>query len=155
GCWASTQVAAQTPAPAGNAKTTGQATAANSKAKAATSKPARLSDGRPDLQGFWTSNTSTPLQAPADGAGRGGRAGGPRPFPDLFGVPNGDARYAMDRPSIITDPPDGRLPPMKPEAQKQFEASQEHHRLHPHDGPEDLDTIERCITWITSGPPML
>ena len=44
---------------------------------------------------------------------------------------------------------------MTPEAQKQFAAAQEHHKLHPHDGPEDLDTIERCITWVTSGPPML
>lgn len=44
---------------------------------------------------------------------------------------------------------------MIPEAQKKFAADQEHHRLHPHDGPEDMGTLERCITWITSGPPML
>src|SRR5690242_10879111 len=122
GCWAATQVA-------------GQAPAATGKANAAAWKPSRLPDGRPDLQGFWTSNTSTPLQAPAAGAGRGGSGGGPQPFPSLFGVPSGDARFAMSRPSIITDPPDGRFPPMTPEAQKEFEAAQEHHRLHPHDGP--------------------
>jgi hypothetical protein len=155
GCWASTQVAGQTAAPTANANAAGQAPAATGKAEAAAWKPSRLADGHPDLQGFWTSNTSTPLQAPTNGAGRGGRGGGPRPFPDLFGIPNGDARFAMERTSIITDPPDGRFPPMTPEAQKHFEADQEHHRLHPHDGPEDLDTIERCITWITSGPPML
>ena len=61
----------------------------------------------------------------------------------------------MRRTSVITDPPDGKFPPMTPEAQKKFAADQEHHKLHPHDGPEDLSTIERCITWITSGPPML
>jgi hypothetical protein len=75
----------------------------------------------------------------------------------LFGIQAGgsDTKYLMRRTSIITSPPDGKIPPMTPEAQKQFAAAQEHHKLHPHDGPEDLDAIERCITWVTSGPPML
>jgi len=77
-----------------------------------------------------------------------------RPFPDLFGIA-GEARFIARRTSIITDPPDGKFPPLTPEAQKKFAADQEHHKLHPHDGPEDLSTLERCITWITSGPPML
>ena len=156
-CWASTQATGQAPAPNGNAK-------------AAAWKPSRLPDGHPDLQGYWTNNTATPLQRPAgagefltDGvkapAGRGGQATQNRtnPFPNLFGIAGGeaDARYVMRRTSIITDPPDGKLPPMTPEAQKEYAAAQEHHKLHPHDGPEDLTTIERCITWITSGPPML
>ena len=141
-----------------------------SPAKSAKGTLLRLPDGRPDLEGFWTNNTSTPLQRPAgapefltDGPGAPGGRGGPagqnraNPFPNLFGIQAGgsDARYVMRRTSIIKDPPDGKIPPMTPEAQRQFAAAQEHHRLHPHDGPEDLDTIERCITWITSGPPML
>jgi len=156
-CWASTQATGQAPAP-------------NGIAKAAAWKPSRLPDGHPDLQGYWTNNTATPLQRPAgagefltDGvkapAGRGGQATQNRtnPFPNLFGIEGGeaDARYVMRRTSVITDPPDGKLPPMTPEAQKEYAAAQEHHKLHPHDGPEDLTTIERCITWITSGPPML
>lgn len=156
-CCASTQAAGQVPAPNGNAK-------------AATWKPSRLPDGKPDLQGYWTSNTATPLQRPngapeflsddeikARAAGRGGQAGQNtnNPFPGLFGITSADARFVMRRTSVITDPPDGKFPPMTPEAQKKFAADQEHHKLHPHDGPEDLSTIERCITWITSGPPML
>jgi len=157
------RILAQAPVPTGNP-------AAKIASPAQSTKRAvpRLPDGRPDLQGYWTNNTSTPLQRPAgvgefrDGqapAARGGLAdqNGPRPFPDLFGIQGGgaDARFMMRRTSIITDPPDGKFPPMTPQAQKEFAASQEHHRLHPHDGPEDLDTIERCITWVTSGPPML
>ncbi len=155
-CWASTQAAGQAPAPNGNAK-------------AAAWKSPRSPEGYPDLQGYWTSNTATPLQRPigapefltddelkARAAARGGQPQNPNnPFPGLFGITSGDARFVMRRTSIISDPPDGRFPPLTPEAQKKFAADQEHHKLHPHDGPEDLSTIERCITWITSGPPML
>jgi hypothetical protein len=156
-CWASTQATGQAPPPNGNAK-------------AVAWKASRLPDGHPDLEGFWTNNTATPLQRPngageflTDGvnapAGRGGQAAPNRnrPFPDLFGIAAGgaDVRYVMRRTSIITDPPDGKIPPMTPEAQKEYAAAQEHHKLHPHDRPEDLGTLERCITWITSGPPML
>src|SRR5260221_4693204 len=54
-CWASTQSA-------------GQAHARNGNAKVAAWKPSRLPDGHPDLQGYWTNNTATPLQRP-NGAG--------------------------------------------------------------------------------------
>ena len=142
----------------------GQAPDAKGNAKVVPWKPSRLSDGHPDLQGYWTNDTATPLQRP-DGAAefltedqikaRPTSEDRNNPFEKLFGPARGNARYVMRRTSIITDPPDGKLPPMTPEAQKEFAAAQEHHKLHPHDNPEDLDTIERCITWITSGPPML
>ena len=61
----------------------------------------------------------------------------------------------MKRTSIITDTPDGRLPPMTPEGKRKFDEAQEYHKLHAHDGPENLSTLERCITWISSGPPMI
>ena len=157
------RILAQTPVPAGN-----PSAKIASAAKSAKSTVPRLPDGHPDLEGYWTNNTSTPLQRPA-GVGEfrdGQAAAGPvgqvtqnsaNPFPNLFGIQGGgsDARFLLRRTSIITDPPDGKFPPMIPEAQKKFAADQEHHKLHPHDGPEDLDTIERCITWVTSGPPML
>ena len=57
------------------------------------------------------------------------------------------------RTSIITDPQDGRMPPMTPEA-KQMAASAEAHQIeHPFDGPEDLTAADRCITG--NGVPML
>ena len=149
---------------------TGQSPAPNGNAKAAAWKPSRLPDGHPDLEGFWTNNTATPLQRP-DGAGefltdeakaiagRGGQAPQNRnnPFPGLFGIAAGpaDARYVMRRTSIITDPPDGKIPPLRPEAQRKYEADREYHRLHYHNGPEEMTTFERCLVAVTSGPPML
>jgi hypothetical protein len=153
-CWESTQA-------------TGQALAPNGNTKAAAWKPSRLPDGHPDLQGYWTNNTATPLQRPA-GAGEfltadevNARAGGQaaqnrnNPFPNLFGITAGDAKYVMRRTSIITDPPDGKIPPLTPEAQRKYEADREYHRLHYHDGPEEMTTFERCLVVVTSGPPML
>src|SRR5215831_10548983 len=50
---------------------------------------------------------------------------------------------ANHRTSIITDPKDAKTPPLTPAAQKEFDANQGYHKLHPHDGPEDMTTIER------------
>ena len=57
------------------------------------------------------------------------------------------------RTSIIVDPPDGRIPPPTPEAQKRAAARAEARRLHPADGPEDLSLADRCIA--RPGPPIL
>jgi hypothetical protein len=38
---------------------------------------------------------------------------------------------------------------------KLLEANRAYEELHPADGPEFRDNIERCLAWITSGPPML
>jgi hypothetical protein len=58
-----------------------------------------------------------------------------------------------DRSSIIVGP-DGRLP-HTPETVKELAQNREYARAHPADGPEFRDNIERCLAWITSGPPML
>ncbi|HZS57991.1 MAG TPA: hypothetical protein VFA43_01890 [Gemmatimonadaceae bacterium] len=58
-----------------------------------------------------------------------------------------------NRSSIIVGP-EGRLP-HTPETAKLLEQNREYARQHPADGPEFRDNIERCLTWITSGPPML
>ena len=151
--WAPIQVCAQAPA-------------RNANSKAATWKVPRLPDGHPDLEGYWTNNTATPLQRP-DGAGefltdeqikalesRGGQPAPNRnnPFPTLW---RGDARYVMRRSSIITDPKDGKIPPLTPVGKQRLEALQEEHKRNYHAGPEDMTLLERCITWISSGPPML
>ena len=47
-------------------------------------------------------------------------------------------RHFDNRTSLIVDPPDGRLPPLKPEAQKKQAEAAEHRRLHYADGPEDV-----------------
>jgi hypothetical protein len=56
-----------------------------------------------------------------------------------------------NRTSLITDPPDGRLPPMTAEAQKRRELMFEAMRR-PARGPEDRGFSERCLTY---GSPQL
>jgi hypothetical protein len=56
-----------------------------------------------------------------------------------------------NRTSLITDPPDGRIPPATPYAQKLRQAAAEA-RLSPAAGPEDRSLSERCITY---GSPQL
>lgn len=55
-------------------------------------------------------------------------------------------RWFDKRTSLITDPPDGRIPSLTPEGQKRQAARAERRRLHPADGPEDRSLSERCIT---------
>lgn len=131
----------------------------------------RLPDGRPDFSGYWSGHTATPLERPDSFAGREfltdeefktmeQRAGRPapanpnNPFPPLF---TGESRWLMTnkRTSVITDPKDGKLPPLTPEAQRKREADAAAHKLNYHGGPEEMTTLERCIVSTTSGPPML
>jgi hypothetical protein len=56
------------------------------------------------------------------------------------------ARDFERRTSLITDPPNGRIPPMTPEAQARRAARAEQRRLHPADGPWSRGLGERCIT---------
>jgi hypothetical protein len=53
-----------------------------------------------------------------------------------------------NRTSLITDPPDGRLPPMTPEGQQRRDAAAAA-RKRPAAGPEDRTLGERCITFGT------
>jgi hypothetical protein len=58
------------------------------------------------------------------------------------------------RTSLIVDPPDGRLPPLTPEAQRRSAAGGPA-APHPASGPEDFPLNTRCISWQNAGPPML
>src|SRR5689334_1976291 len=57
-----------------------------------------------------------------------------------------DKRDWTNRTSLITDPPDGRLPALTPEGQKRREANAAA-RLRPAATPEDRALQERCITY--------
>src|SRR5262245_16127740 len=57
------------------------------------------------------------------------------------------SRDIDNRTSLIIDPPDGRTPPLTPEAQARRAATAEQRRLRPADGPESRVLSERCITF--------
>jgi hypothetical protein len=62
-----------------------------------------------------------------------------------------DTRVWDNRTSLITDPPDGKLPEMTPEGQKRRDAIRAS-MTHPPAGPQDRALQERCITY---GSPQL
>ena len=142
--------------------------------------------GDPDLQGIWDYWTFTPLERPAEFADRDvltaeeaavvarqsnaeALARDAPPPPGQVGgysqaVWTDRARAtALTQPSLLVDPPDGKLPPLTPQAQQQAEA----HRAaggHPvrlrvggvsADGPEARGVSERCVVGFSTGPPML
>ena len=133
-----------------------------------------------DLQGIWTNATVTPVERPAEFAGkaflteaeaaayekrarerndadrRDGNAEADLAtgYNDLFWE-RGRSVVSTRRTSLVVDPPDGRIPPLTPEAQTIAAARAEARRLRPADGPEDRSLDDRCIVRGTSGPPML
>ena len=144
-------------------------------AKAKTAILPRLPWGEPDLQGTWTNKTITPFERPSELAGK--------PFlteEEAVDLEKKAALNCVDRPpregdtgtynqhwfdggtkvvgtrrtSIITDPPDGAMPPLTPEAKKREAAYIDANRGGPANSWEDLDLNDRCILWSV-GPPML
>jgi hypothetical protein len=151
-------------------------------AKAAPSKsliPARTPDGQPDLQGVWTNSTLTPLERPAELAGKAvltekeaadyvkgllqrvntdRRDGGAqvdvgRSYNEFWRDRGND--LTDRRTSLIVDPPDGRIPALTPEAQKRVDENRAWLQTHSTDGPEGRSLAERCLSWTTAGPPMV
>jgi hypothetical protein len=134
----------------------------------------------PDLQGIWTNQTLTPLERPADLAGKefftpaeaqayaktlvernnADRRDGPaeadvsRAYND-FWWDRGTQMAATLRTSLVIDPRDGKIPALTPAAQKRQAERAAYRRAHPADGPEDRSLAERCLVWPTGGPPMM
>src|SRR5688500_2354809 len=112
------------------------ATVAISAQRAKTYAPPRTPDGQPDLQGFWTNSTYTPLQRPKGvtkefytpeemaelekrAAEReaaetvAGTAADVHYDEAQFGLNRSQSTFARNlRTSLIVDPTDGRIPPM-------------------------------------------
>jgi hypothetical protein len=56
------------------------------------------------------------------------------------------------RTSLVIDPPDGKIPPLTPAAEKRL-AELDKRRERPAEGPEDRSVGERCIMGFNAGPP--
>src|SRR5712692_7524442 len=139
--------------------------------------PPRTVDGQPDLQGIWSNASIVPLERPKELEGkqvfsaeekaayearvfaRSSRdkqpaAGGVGTYNNFWW--DGDSKRAPNfRTALIVDPPDGKVPPLTPDAQKRAQEDRVYAREHPADGPEDRSLMERCIHYPTAGPPML
>ena len=148
-------------------------TAASSQAERWT--PPRTPWGDPDLEGIYTSSTYTPLERPAELAGKEffteeeAAAYAQRRQEGLLQQSRDDIHYddaiwqsettrrrlSSLRTSLVVNPPDGRIPPLTPEAQQRVTARAAARRLSPADGPKSRVLSERCITQWHEGPPML
>src|SRR2546430_1962258 len=138
--------------------------------KAGQTRSPRTPANQPDLQGIWTTATITPLERPRELEGKPfftpgeaaqyekqvrERNDGDRrdvnPDADLavgyndFWWDRGTKVVSTLRTSLIVDPPDGKIPPLTPEARKKASTRAEAKRLHPADGPEDLPLADRGI----------
>jgi hypothetical protein len=144
-------------------------------AQSATGEIPRLDDGHPDLQGTWDFRTITPMQRPeslsdidvlteADAAAfeeaelvRTDRDN----FTDTtttgdyneFWYDRGSELLNDGRTSLITDPPNGRIPALTDSAQAKNIVRREQARLA--EGVEVRPLSERCIMGFNSGPPMI
>jgi hypothetical protein len=144
-------------------------------------KAPRTPDGQPDLQGFWTNTTYTPLQRPKDitkefytreealeilkrAAALESEQTEPGTIPDVhydftqFGLDRNQGGLALNlRTSLIVDPSNGQLPPLSAEGQKRAAARAEARKRMggPTDGVQNQSLSVRCIVMDRAGPPML
>jgi hypothetical protein len=146
----------------------GQGGAPSGKAPAKTYKGPRTPWGHPDLQGIWNNGTTTPLERPKDLADReylsdaewAARAkdaatrAEKRPEDPLADVELAynnewwDRGVPLKRTSLITDPPNGMLPPLTAQGQKLVAAREAARRSHgPADSYVDRPLQERCLLY--------
>jgi hypothetical protein len=134
-----------------------------------------------DLEGIWNFATLTPFERPAALAGQefftdeqaatfeantiGSNDRDRRDGGAAVDAARGVGDYWFDRgthvgtldgrkrTSWVIDPPDGRVPPLTPEARARAAARATDAREHPADGPENRSLQERCLAF-NAGPPI-
>lgn len=144
-------------------------------------KVSRTAWGDPDLQGVWNWASGAPLERPAEMAGKAvltddelaqaEQRAHDRANVDQRGGAGTNTDVSREfnefwhsrrptiltrRTSLITDPPDGKLPPLTQEAEQRRTASVAARRDRgPADSYEDRSLGERCIMIEDNGPPIL
>jgi hypothetical protein len=143
-----------------------------------TNKVARRPPSAPDIQGIWNFATITPLERPAELAGKeffteleaveyekkvlermnmdrrdgGALADLERAYND-FWWDRGTKVVKTRRTSLIIDPKNGRIPPLTAAAKERQAARQAANRGHEFDGPENRPLFERCLILQGAGAP--
>jgi len=167
--------------PAASAPGAKPAAAAPARPPAPAYKASRTPDGQPDLQGFWTNATLTPLQRPANvtteyvtredfekrvaqRAAADDEQTTPGTTADVhydfsqFGLDKTQSTIAENyRTSLIVDPPDGRIPPQTPEAQQRIAAAAAARKAQgaTYDRVQNISLGSRCIVSGGAGPPLM
>jgi hypothetical protein len=136
------------------------------------------SQSHPSLDGIWNSATVTPLERPERLKGKAfftpkeaaeweaqiaKQNEEPPPGPATKGKGTGTYNTFFRefgtrtvktlRTSIVIDPPDGRIPALTPAAAELKRRRIERQRAF--ENPEDLGLQDRCLGFLTAGPPML
>jgi hypothetical protein len=137
-------------------------------------------DGQPDLQGYWTNNSYTPLERPQNvtkefygkdelaevwkrSAERESTQTEPGTTADVhydftqFGLDRSQTRLAENfRTSIIVDPANGKMPPVTSEGQKRAadRAAERKRQGAQYDQVQNIPIGSRCV-FSNPGPPML
>jgi hypothetical protein len=140
----------------------------------------RTADGHPDLQGFWTNASFTPLERPEQlgnkafyseeelaavveqGVAQGFEQTEPGTVADVhydfsqFGLTRGQDGFVRNmRTSLIVDPPNGRIPAMTADGEARAAARAQARRDNPMtDRVQNMAFATRCIIW-GADPPML
>jgi len=142
-------------------------------------------DGHPDLQGYWTNNTLTPLERPKELGAKEfyteaeladlikkdqtrvalneeeGRPTEPGTTADVhydytqFALDRGQAKLSWNRRTSMIVGEQGTLPSMLPEARKRNAEIAAKNRGHELDGPENISLSSRCIVVNQESVPML
>jgi hypothetical protein len=132
--------------------------------------------GAADFEGIWNSATATSLERPPElkdkpfftpeeaaewerAAAR--RNAEPAPGAKRTGTGTYNTFYRewgtrvvkTLRTSIVTNPPDGRIPPLTPAAAEIKRRRVERQRRF--ENPEELGLQDQCLAFVTAGPPML
>jgi len=71
-----------------------------------------------------------------------------------FWYERGVALTSDNRTSLITDPPNGRIPPRTAEAARRNDEARAYRSEHRYDSYENRSLFDRCIMGFNSGPPM-
>jgi hypothetical protein len=150
-------------------------------AQAPSYKAPRTPDGQPDLQGFWSNATYTPLERPDNvtkefytpqeavaaekaAAARENAQTDPGTVADVhydftqFGLDRSQATLARSlRTSLIVDPKNGKLPPITEEGKRILAArAAEAKKLGGRwDSAQSNQLDDRCIIMAGPGPPMM
>jgi hypothetical protein len=140
----------------------------------------RTPDGQPDLQGFWTNSSYSPLERPKNvtkefyskeealelekkAAEQETEQTVPGTVADVhydftqFALDRNQSAHAVNlRTSLIIDPADGRLPPLTADGEKRAADRAEAAKLVGRwDSAQSNELDDRCMIFVGAGPPML